>query len=80
MMFQTLSAMLSAARQKSILETNSSFCSGTVWRGYAQAYRITELEFALNKVECRALITATRHKHSDYIGMIQARWSDGRQS
>lgn len=30
------------------------------------AYRLAELEFALNKVECTALITATAFKTSDY--------------
>ncbi|MBV9537414.1 MAG: AMP-binding protein [Acidisphaera sp.] len=34
------------------------------------AYRLRELEFALNKVGCRALVTATRFKTSDYIGML----------
>ncbi len=34
------------------------------------AYRLTELEYALNKVGCRALVTATRFKTSDYIGML----------
>ncbi|MBV8399297.1 MAG: AMP-binding protein [Acetobacteraceae bacterium] len=34
------------------------------------AYRLTELEFALNKVGCRALITATSFKTSDYVGML----------
>ena len=34
------------------------------------AYRLAELEYALNKVGCRVLITATRFKTSDYIGMI----------
>jgi fatty-acyl-CoA synthase len=34
------------------------------------AYRLTEVEYALNKVECKALITASRFKTSDYIGMI----------
>jgi fatty-acyl-CoA synthase len=34
------------------------------------AYRLTEVEYALNKVGCKALITATRFKTSDYIGMI----------
>ena len=34
------------------------------------AYRLTELEFALNKVGCKALITATAFKTSDYIGML----------
>ncbi|HEY0296039.1 MAG TPA: AMP-binding protein, partial [Bordetella sp.] len=34
------------------------------------AYRLTEVEYVLNKVGCKALITATRFKTSDYIGMI----------
>ena len=34
------------------------------------AYRLVELEFALNMVGCRALITATRFKTSDYIGLL----------
>jgi len=35
------------------------------------AYRLSELEYALNKVECKALITADSFKTSDYIAMIQ---------
>ncbi len=35
------------------------------------AYRLPELEYALNKVGCKALITAARHKSSDYIAMLQ---------
>ena len=34
------------------------------------AYRLPELEFALNQVECEALIMATRLKSSDYIAMM----------
>jgi fatty-acyl-CoA synthase len=34
-------------------------------------YRAAELEYALNKVECRALVTATRFKTSDYLGMLR---------
>src|SRR5690349_20081393 len=36
------------------------------------AYRLAELDYALNKVGCRALITATAFKTSDYIGMVNA--------
>lgn len=36
------------------------------------AYRLSELEYALNKVGCRAIIIAERFKTSDYVGMIQA--------
>jgi fatty-acyl-CoA synthase len=35
------------------------------------AYRIAELEYALNKVACKALILASRFKTSDYIGMLR---------
>jgi fatty-acyl-CoA synthase len=35
------------------------------------AYRTTEAEYALNKVGCRALITAVTHKTSDYLGMLR---------
>jgi fatty-acyl-CoA synthase len=35
------------------------------------AYRLAELEYALNKVGCKALITAAQFKTSDYLGMIQ---------
>src|SRR5579872_6341858 len=34
------------------------------------AYRLAELEYALNKVGCRALITATAFKTSDYVGLL----------
>ena len=34
------------------------------------SYRLQELEFALNKVGCKALVTATAFKTSDYIGML----------
>jgi fatty-acyl-CoA synthase len=36
------------------------------------AYRLTELEYALNKVECSALITAHAFKSSDYVAMLRA--------
>jgi len=35
------------------------------------AYRLSELEYALNKVECRAIILAGKFKTSNYIGMLQ---------
>src|SRR5712671_1469646 len=35
------------------------------------AYRLSVLEFALNKVGCAALATATGFKNSDYIGMVK---------
>src|SRR3954453_13224213 len=35
------------------------------------AYRTHELEYALNKVGCRALVTATSFKTSDYLAMLR---------
>jgi fatty-acyl-CoA synthase len=35
------------------------------------AYRLSELEFCLEKVGCRALITAERLKNSDYLEMLR---------
>src|ERR1700757_307027 len=35
------------------------------------SYRTAELEYALNKVGCKALILAERFKTSDYIGMLR---------
>jgi len=34
------------------------------------AYRTSELEYALNKVGCKALVTMRRFKTSDYVGML----------
>ncbi len=36
------------------------------------AYRLFELEYALNKVGCKGLITARKFKTSDYTGMLQS--------
>ena len=35
------------------------------------AYRTAEVEYALNKVACKALVTMKRFKTSDYIGMLR---------
>jgi fatty-acyl-CoA synthase len=35
------------------------------------AYRLAELDYALNKVGCKALITADSFKTSDYVGMLR---------
>lgn len=34
------------------------------------AYRVSELEYSLNKARCKALITAVRFKSSDYLAML----------
>lgn len=36
------------------------------------AYRTSELEYALNKVGCKALVMANRHRSSDYVAMLRA--------
>jgi fatty-acyl-CoA synthase len=36
------------------------------------AYRLSEVEYVLNKVGARALVTAASFKSSDYVGMLQA--------
>ena len=35
------------------------------------AYRLSELEYVLNTVSCKALITAAAFKSSDYVGMLR---------
>src|ERR1700730_13750808 len=35
------------------------------------AYRLSELEYVLNKVDCKALILAERSKSSEYVGMLR---------
>lgn len=35
------------------------------------AYRLSEVEYALNKVECAALVTAATFKSSNYVEMLQ---------
>ena len=45
--------------------------AGLVLVNVNPAYRVPELEFALRKTGCRALITAARFKSSDYVGMLR---------
>lgn len=42
------------------------------------AYRVAELEYALNKVGCKALVTMARFKTSDYLGMLRELAPGGR--
>ncbi|MBU6498516.1 MAG: AMP-binding protein [Rhodospirillales bacterium] len=44
--------------------------AGLVLVNINPAYRLAELEYALTKVGCRALVTATAFKTSDYAGML----------
>jgi len=36
------------------------------------AYRVSELEYVLNKVQCKALVTAVSFKSSDYLKMLRS--------
>ena len=45
--------------------------AGIVLVNINPAYRVTELEYALNKVGCRMLVTMTAFKTSDYLGMVR---------
>ena len=45
--------------------------AGLVLVNINPAYRLSELEYALTKVGCRALVTASSFKTSDYIGMLR---------
>jgi fatty-acyl-CoA synthase len=38
------------------------------------AYRLSELDYAMTKSGCRALVTATRFKTSDYAAMVTTLW------
>lgn len=44
------------------------------------AYRTTEVEYALNRVGCKLLVTMSRFKTSDYLGMLRElapEWANG---
>jgi fatty-acyl-CoA synthase len=43
---------------------------GVVMVNINPAYRVSELEYALRKVGCKALVTAEKFKKSDYIAML----------
>ncbi|WP_439639294.1 AMP-binding protein [Nevskia sp.] len=44
--------------------------AGLVLVNINPAYRVAELEYALNKVGCRAIVSASRFKSSDYLAML----------
>jgi len=45
--------------------------AGLVLVNINPAYRTAEVEYALNKVGCKALVTMPRFKTSDYLGMLR---------
>ncbi len=52
--------------------------AGLVLVNINPAYQLSEAEYALNKVGCRALVTAVSHKSSEYLAMIRELQSSGR--
>src|SRR5437016_5161787 len=44
--------------------------AGVILVNINPAYRLTEVEYALNKAGCTALITAARFRSSDYLAML----------
>lgn len=44
--------------------------AGLVLVNINPAYRLSELDYAINKVGCAAIVTATRFKTSDYVAML----------
>ncbi len=65
--------MLAPTRAEWQLAQFGSACAGLILVNINPAYKQAELEYALNKVGCRALITETQFKSSDYIRMLQSR-------
>ncbi len=55
-----------------VLAQYGTALAGIILVNINPAYRLSEVEYALNKVGCAALITATQHKTSDYVGMVNA--------
>ncbi|MDX2413015.1 MAG: AMP-binding protein [Woeseiaceae bacterium] len=64
--------MLAPNRAEWLVAQFGSAYAGLILVNINPAYRQSELEYALNKVGCRGLITETRFKSSDYIGMLQS--------
>jgi fatty-acyl-CoA synthase len=64
--------MLAPNRAEWLLAQFGSAYAGLILVNINPAYKQAELEYALNKVGCRGLITETQFKTSDYIGMLQS--------
>jgi fatty-acyl-CoA synthase len=68
--------MLAPNRAEWLLAQFGSAYAGLILVNINPAYRLSELEYALNKVGCRGLITETRFKTSNYIEMVQSLYPD----
>ena len=64
--------MLAPNRAEWVLAQFGTAYAGLILVNINPAYRQPELEYALNKVGCRALITETKLKTSNYVSMLQS--------
>lgn len=64
--------MLAPNRAEWLLAQFGSAYAGLILVNINPAYRQSELEYALRTVGCRALVTETRFKSSNYVEMIRA--------
>src|SRR5210317_2594846 len=62
--------MLATNRAEWLVAQFGTACAGLVLVNINPAYRTPELEFALKKVGCRALVTESSFKSSDYLAML----------
>ena len=58
-------------RAEWVLTQFATAYAGLVLVNINPAYRLSELEYVLNKVGCRALVLADRFKSSDYVQMVR---------
>ena len=59
-------------RAEWVLTQFASAKAGLILVNINPAYRLAELEYALNQVECKAIVIAERFKSSDYVDMLRA--------
>ena len=64
--------MLAPNRAEWVLAQFGTAYAGLILVNINPAYRQPELEYALNKVGCRALITESKLKTSNYVSMLQS--------
>lgn len=65
-------ALWSPNRSEWVLTQYATAKAGLILVNLNPGYRVAELEYALNKVECRALITADQFKTTNYIELIRS--------
>jgi len=58
-------------RSEWILAQYATARLGVILVNINPAYRVSELEYALNKVQCRGIVAAPAFKTSDYLGMLR---------